>query len=136
VTPLLSPDRTRKLVTPFQRHIANPIGRRVGRLMNSQAVLETIGRKSGLPRPTPIGGRRVGSSYWLVSEFGRKSQYVQNILVNPNVRLQIRGIWHTGTAVVVDDDDPKDRLRQLPWLNSALVRLVGSELLTIRVDLD
>lgn len=135
--PSLPPrDIRRKLVTPVQRHIANPIGRRVGRWLNSQAVLETTGRKSGLPRLTPIGGRRVGSSYWIVSEFGRKSQYVQNILANPNVRLQIRGIWYTGTAFVVDDDDPRDRLRQLPWLNSALVRLVGSDLLTIRVDLD
>jgi hypothetical protein len=34
------------------------------------------------------------------------------------------------------EDDAKERLRSLPGFNSALVRLMGSELLTIRVDLD
>ena len=124
------------LATPFQRHVANPVGRRVARFLNSQAVLETIGRKSGLPRQTPIGGRRRGSSYWIVSEFGRKSQFVRNIMANPAVRLQIRGTWFTGTATILDDDDPRERLRDLPWLNGLLVRTVGSDLLTIRVDLD
>lgn len=123
------------MVTPFQRHIANPVGRRVARFLSSQAIIETTGRKSGLPRQTPIGGRKVGSSYWIVSEFGRKSQYVRNIEANPNVRVQIRGTWHHGTATLLDDDDPRERLRDLPKLNSLLVRTVGSELLTIRVDL-
>lgn len=125
-----------RLITPVQRYIANPVGRRVARYLNSQAVLETTGRKSGQPRTTPIGGRQVGLSYWIVSEFGRKSQYVRNIEANPHVRLQIRGVWHTGVAVLLDEDDSRRRLRELPWLNSALVRLAGSDLLTIRVDLD
>ncbi|MDT5188823.1 MAG: hypothetical protein QOI28_1074, partial [Mycobacterium sp.] len=34
------------------------------------------------------------------------------------------------------DDDTVARLRQLPAMNSAVVKLAGSELLTIRVDLD
>ncbi len=34
------------------------------------------------------------------------------------------------------DDDPLQRLGNLPRLNSAVVRLMGSDLLTIRVDLD
>ena len=136
-----APSRRRRdlrhaVVTPFQRRIANPVGRRVARYLDSQAVLETIGRKSGVPRQTPIGGRRRGSTFWIVSEFGRKSQYVRNIIANPAVRLQIRGEWHAGTAVLLDNDDPRARLRDLPRLNSLLVRTVGSELLTIRVDLD
>ncbi|MBO0853673.1 MAG: nitroreductase family deazaflavin-dependent oxidoreductase, partial [Nocardia sp.] len=80
--------------------------------------------------------RLIGDSYWLVAEFGRDAQFVRNIMANPRVRIQIRGIWHTGTAVLLDEDDPRARLRQLPRLNSAVVRTLGSNLLTVRVDLD
>lgn len=136
LTAVTDHDIRHALITPLQRHIANPIGRRAARLFNSQAILETTGRTTGLPRQTPVGGRQVGSSYWIVSEYGRKSQYVRNIIANPHVRLQIHGTWHPGTAVLLDDDDPRERLRRLPVLNSAVVRMVGSNLLTIRIDLD
>lgn len=125
----------RSAVIPVQRHIVNPIGRRLAGHLPGEAVLETVGRKSGQPRRTPIGGRLIGESFWLVSEFGRHSQYVRNIEANPAVRLQLRGRWQTGTAVILDDDDPARRLAQLGGLNSVLVRLVGNDLLTIRVDL-
>jgi deazaflavin-dependent oxidoreductase (nitroreductase family) len=120
----------------FQRHVANPIARRIARYLPGEAVLETTGRRSGLPRHTPIGGRLDGSTFWLVTEFGRQSQYVRNLEADPRVRLQVGGAWRPGTAEVVDDDDPRDRLKQLPWLNSVLVRIVGTDLLTVRIDLD
>jgi hypothetical protein len=34
------------------------------------------------------------------------------------------------------DDDPIARMRELPTLNSAMVRVMGSDLLTLRVDLN
>ena len=119
-----------------QRRLANPAGRRVARFIPGMAVLETTGRVSGLPRQTPVGGALEGSTFWLVSEFGRGSQYVRNLEADPRVRVQIRGGWRTGHAVVVDDDDTAERLRKLPRVNSFFVRLVGPDLLTIRVDLD
>ncbi|PAZ10599.1 nitroreductase [Streptomyces sp. SA15] len=121
-----------RAVTAFQRRIGNPVLRR----LPTQTLLETTGRTSGLPRRTPVGGRRVGNSFWLVSEFGERSQYVRNIKANPRVRVRIRGHWHTGTAHLLPDDDPVARLRALPRLNSAAVRVVGAGLLTVRVDLD
>ncbi len=42
----------------------------------------------------------------------------------------------TGTAHLMPDDDAQERLQSLPGINSTLVRLAGSDLLTIRVDLD
>ena len=54
----------------------------------------------------------------------------------PTVRLRIHGQWRSGTAHLLPDDDAQERLRSLPGFNSALVRLMGSDLLTIRVDLD
>jgi hypothetical protein len=34
------------------------------------------------------------------------------------------------------DDDPRRRLKRLPRANGLLVRLLGTDLLTIRIDLD
>jgi deazaflavin-dependent oxidoreductase (nitroreductase family) len=120
-----------RVATAFQRRF-NPLMRR----LPLQTVLETTGRTSGLPRRTPVGGRRVGDSFWLVSEFGERSQYVRNIKADPRVRVRLRGRWHTGTAHLLPDDDPIARLRALRTLNSVAVRAVGAGLLTVRVDLD
>ncbi|ANP55680.1 deazaflavin-dependent oxidoreductase (nitroreductase family) [Streptomyces griseochromogenes] len=120
-----------RIVTRFQRHLANPLNRR----LPFQTVLETTGRTSGLPRPTPVGGRRVGDSFWIVSEFGFKSQYVRNIQADPDVRVRIGGRWHHGTAHLLPEDDAVARLRALPRFNSAAVRAFGTDLLTVRVDL-
>ncbi|MFB7322348.1 MULTISPECIES: nitroreductase/quinone reductase family protein [unclassified Streptomyces] len=124
-------DIKRRAVTTFQRRVANPVLRR----LPLQTVLETTGRTSGLPRRTPVGGRRVGDSFWLVSEFGERSQYVRNIHADPEVRVRIRGRWYEGTAYPLPDDDPVARLRGLPRLNSTAVRALGTDLLTVRVDL-
>lgn len=125
-------DTKHRLVTTFQRYVANPVSRR----LPGQVLLETTGRTSGLPRRTPVGGRRVGDSFWLVSEFGHTSQYVRNIQADPRVRVRLRGHWHTGTAHLLPDDDARARLKSLPRFNSAAVRAFGVDLLTVRVDLD
>ncbi|WP_405610414.1 nitroreductase/quinone reductase family protein [Streptomyces sp. NBC_01508] len=120
-----------RAVTAFQRRIANPLSSR----MPGQILLETTGRTSGLPRRTPVGGSRVGQEFWLVSEYGDKSHYVRNIQADPRVRVRIKGTWHTGTAHPMPEDDPRARLKSLPTGNSAVVRLMGTNLLTVRVDL-
>ncbi|MEV6835379.1 nitroreductase/quinone reductase family protein [Streptomyces sp. NPDC051133] len=125
-------ERKQWVVTRFQRYLANPLNRR----LPFQTLLETTGRSSGLPRQTPVGGRRVGDSFWLVSEFGLKSNYVRNIQADPRVRVRIAGRWHHGTAHLLPDDDPVARLRGLPRFNSAAVRAFGTGLLTVRVDLE
>jgi deazaflavin-dependent oxidoreductase (nitroreductase family) len=115
----------------IQRNVANPLMRS----LPFQTLLETKGRKSGEPRRTPLGGRRVGDEFWFVSEFGDKSQYVKNIQADPAVRVRLNGKWHKGIAHLVPDDDPHERLRSLPQFNSFGVRTFGTNLLTIRVDL-
>ncbi|MDT0464302.1 MULTISPECIES: nitroreductase family deazaflavin-dependent oxidoreductase [Streptomyces] len=121
-----------RAVTALQRHVVNPVQRR----MPLQTLLETTGRVSGLPRRTPLGGRRIGDSFWLVSEHGEKSQYIRNIQADPRVRVRIGGRWYPGTAHPLPDDDARARLRTLPRLNSTAVQALGTELLTVRVDLD
>ncbi|MEV0558008.1 nitroreductase/quinone reductase family protein [Streptomyces sp. NPDC050597] len=120
-----------RVITKIQRWVVNP----VSRLLPFQTLLETTGRKSGLPRRTPVGGRRVGQEFWIVSEYGEKSQYVRNIQANPSVRVRDKGRWHHGTAHLMHKDDARTRLKSLPRLNSTAVRAVGTNLLTVRVDL-
>jgi deazaflavin-dependent oxidoreductase (nitroreductase family) len=125
-------DVQHRVVTTLQRRVVNPILRR----LPAQQLLETVGRVSGQPRITPIGGCEVGNEFWLVSEFGDRSQYIRNIKANNRVRVRLHGRWHTGTAHLLPDDDPRTRLRSLPKANSTTVRLVGIDLLTVRIDLD
>jgi deazaflavin-dependent oxidoreductase (nitroreductase family) len=126
------PSIREQLTTAFQKWVVNP----AMRLVPSQTLLETTGRKSGQPRRTPLGGGLVGNQFWLVSEFGDRSQYVRNIQANPRVRLRLHGQWRTGTARLMPDDDPHERLRSLPRLNSFGVRTAGTNLLTVRIELD
>ena len=121
----------RRVVHRVQRLVVNPIGRQL-----PVTMLETTGRKSGQPRHTAIGGSVVDNQFWMVAEHGEHSDYVYNIKANPAVRVRINGQWRSGTAHLLPDDDPWQRLRSLPRLNSAGVRTMGTDLLTIRVDLD
>lgn len=99
-------------------------------------MLETTGRVSGRPRRTPIGGRLDGGTFWLVSDHGEASDYVRNIQANNTVRVRVRARWRTGRAVLLPDDDPYARLATLPRFNSAMVRALGTDLLTVRIDLE
>ncbi len=132
ITRASADDRKRRRVSLFHRHVANPITR----LLPTQVLLETTGRRTGLPRRTPIGGRLDGQTFWMVSDHGEASNYVRNIKANNKVRVRVRGRWRTGTAVPLPEDDPRARLTRLPRFNSSLVRALGTDLLTVRVDLD
>jgi deazaflavin-dependent oxidoreductase (nitroreductase family) len=128
----------RTIVKPFQKRVLNPLVKGLVRrgLVGGWAILETTGRRSGEPRQTPVGNGLVGDTFWVVAEFGRRAAYVKNVEANPRVRVCIRGRWRTGTARVLADDDARARQRTLPRLNSAVVRAVGTDLLTVRIDLD
>ena len=121
----------RQVVHRVQRLVVNPIGRQL-----PVTMLETTGRKSGQPRHTAVGGKVIDNQFWMVSEHGDHSDYVHNIKANPAVRVRIGGQWRNGTAHLLPDDDPRQRLRSLPRLNSMGVVTMGTDLLTIRVDLD
>ena len=69
-----------------------------GLAMPGRALLETIGRKTGRPRRTPVGDGLVDNQFWIVAEHGMQADYVRNLAKNPKVRLKLRyGIlarWH------------------------------------------
>lgn len=138
-----------RIVHLLQKYVLNPPIKllfALGIVPPGYALLETIGRKTGKPRRTPVGNARIGDRFWIVVEHGMKAGYVRNIARNPRVRLKLRdGLrarWYTGTARVLSDDDPRERLQwlaaQLPSSrgNATAVRLFGTQLLTMRIDLD
>src|SRR3954447_17495044 len=101
------------------------------------ALLETTGRRSGRPRRVPLGDGLRDNAFWIVTEHGWSADYVKNIQADPRVRVRTHGRWRTGTAHILADDDARTRLRLLRRpVNDAVVRLVGTEQLTIRIDLD
>jgi hypothetical protein len=61
---------------------------------------------------------------------------VRNIVANPRVRVKVNGRWRVGTAHLMPKDDPRARQQKLDPLNAVIVRLVGTELLTVRIDLE
>jgi deazaflavin-dependent oxidoreductase (nitroreductase family) len=123
---------TAKLVNPVVRAAA-----RTGIPLPLVVILETRGRKSGQPRRIPVGKAISGDTLWVVAEHGRKAAYVKNIEADPHVRVRVGRRWRPGIARVLYDDDWRLRQRQLPnKVNSAVVRLIGTEHLTIRIDLE
>ena len=138
-----------RIVHALQKYLLNPPIKllfAMGLVPPGYAILETIGCKTSKARRTPVGDARIGYQFWLVAEHGMKAGYVRNIAQNPRVRLKLhkgfRARWHTGTARVLSDDDPRKRQKwlagQLPSsvANAAAVRLFGTDLLTVRIDLD
>jgi len=139
----------RRIVHLLQKYLLNPQIKflfLIGIVPPGYALLETIGRKTGKPRRTPVGNGRVGREFWIVAEHGENAGYVRNLQANPHVRVKVReGLrfrWYSGTAQVLPKDDPRERQRwlakQLPGSasNSAAVRFFGTDLLSIRIDLD
>jgi deazaflavin-dependent oxidoreductase (nitroreductase family) len=138
-----------RIVHTLQRYLFNPpikLAFAIGLAPPGYALLETIGRKTGKRRSTPVGDGRVGKQFWLVAEHGMKAGYVLNMAHNPLVRVKLRdGLrvrWHTGSAHLLSDDDPRERQR---WLatrlprsasNARAVRLFGTQLMTVRIDLN
>jgi deazaflavin-dependent oxidoreductase (nitroreductase family) len=130
----------RQAVHFVQTRVFNPPVRLLARagLAPSVALLETTGRKSGQPRHTPVGNGlvRATDTFWLVAEHGRSAAYVRNIEANPRVRVKIGRRWRAGTAHLLPDDDPLERQKTMRAVNARAVRAMGTDLLSIRIDLE
>src|SRR3982074_1186395 len=135
-----------RIVHFLQKYLFNPPIKflfAIGVVPPGNALLEPTGRKTGKPRRAPVGNGLVGGQFWVVAEHGQKADYVRNIVGNPRVRLKLReGLrarWHTRTAHLPSDDDPRERqhwlANRLPGStsNAAAVRFFGTQLLTVRI---
>jgi deazaflavin-dependent oxidoreductase (nitroreductase family) len=135
---MVDPDRKARVLRRLQKYTLNrPLALLASLgITPGYAVLETTGRKSGLPRQVPVSNGLEGKTFWIVSEQGRRSDYVRNIEADPRVRVRVGRRWHSGQAHVLADKDPSERLKSLGAVNRLFIRAMGTDLLTIRVDLD
>ena len=132
----------------LQKSVINPLDRLAFALRippPGDALLETTGRRTGCPRVTPVCDCLEGETFWIVAQDGRRTEYVKNIEIDPRVRVKgslSRGGWRTGTAHILDDDDPVERMRVLSrgnrWRRLCLETsgTIGASPLTVRIALD
>jgi deazaflavin-dependent oxidoreductase (nitroreductase family) len=143
------PSGTQGVIQALQTSVVNPLIRlafRIGVPDPGDALLETTGRRTGKPRLTPVCDGLEGDAFWLLSQRGREADWVRNIEADPRVRVKPRSrgptTWRSGTAHILDDDDPRERQRILgrgkPWRRLCLSTsaALATDLLTIRIDLD
>jgi deazaflavin-dependent oxidoreductase (nitroreductase family) len=137
-----------RVIDRLQKSVINPLDRLAFALRTpppGDALLETVGRRTGQPRVTPVCDCLEGSTFWIVAQRGRDADYVKNIEANPRVRVKgslSNSAWRAGTADILDDDDPKERIRILGrgnrWRRLCLQASASATInpLTIRIDLD
>lgn len=88
-------------------------------------LLTTTGRKSGMPRVTPLQYEEVDGNYYIASARGVDADWFKNICANPKVHVQVRDCEFDAIAEPVTDpariaDFIELRLRRHP----IMVRLI------------
>jgi deazaflavin-dependent oxidoreductase (nitroreductase family) len=115
----------RKIKHPPQIAYALGLGRLIGRLV---LLLTTTGRKSGLPRVTPLQYEEIDGVFYIGSARGQKADWYKNLLVNPRVQLRVKNRRFAGLAETSTDperiaDFLQLRLQRHPQMISAMFRM-------------
>ena len=93
-------------------------------------LLTTVGRRSGLPRVTPLLYDEIDDIIYVGSARGAKADWYQNLRVNPNVEVTIGSRQIKGYADPITDplqitDFLEKRLELHPILTAAVMRVEG-----------
>jgi len=76
------------------------LGPLIGRVV---LLLTTTGRKTGLPRVTPLQYEEIDGTFYLGSSRGQKADWFRNILANPHVEVRVKSRRFRGMAETVTD---------------------------------
>jgi deazaflavin-dependent oxidoreductase (nitroreductase family) len=138
----------RLAIRRLQQSVINPLDKLAFALRvppPGDALLETTGRQTGRPRVTPVCDCLEGDTFWIIAQDGRNADYMKNIEADPRVRVKgslSGGGWRTGTAHILEDDDPVERVRALSrgnrWRRLCLQASgsLGATPQVVRIDLD
>jgi deazaflavin-dependent oxidoreductase (nitroreductase family) len=114
--------------------IINPLNRLLAEIAPWWVVIETVGRRTGKQRRTPLArGPFDGHTTWLISVHGRHAAWVKNLEDSPTVRLRVMRRWRTGTASVVRYD--LEIIRRFNRYARSGPVTVGIDPALIRIDL-
>ncbi|NIS82804.1 MAG: nitroreductase family deazaflavin-dependent oxidoreductase [Anaerolineales bacterium] len=99
------------------------IGRRV-------LLLTTTGRKSGLPRVTPLQYEEINGAFFVGSMRGKKADWFRNILEDPRVNLRVGRRRFDAIAEPVSDPDRitdflEERIARHPRIMAMILRAEG-----------
>ena len=105
-------------------------------------LLTTTGRKSGLPRVTPLQYEQVDGDYYIASARGTQADWFKNIQADPNVHVQIKEQEFDALAEPITDpnriaDFIELRLQRHPVMIRLIMHLVdGVPLRYSRADME
>ena len=88
-----------------------------------QCLVTTTGRRSGLPRHTPLGYLVADGAAWVMAGYGPSTLWYRNLLDDPRVTLLLPGRPPIA-ALATEVRDPSVRARIIPpwparWLSPA-----------------
>ena len=114
------------------------LGRLIGRMI---LLLTTTGRKSGLPRVTPLQYEEIDGAWYVASAKGTKADWFQNILADRHVQVQVKARHVHGSAEPIIDptriaDFLSLRLQRHPTMIGAILRSEGFPAHPSRADLE
>lgn len=104
-------------------------------------LLTTTGRKSGLPRLTPLQYELVEGVYYVASARGSQADWFRNVQAHPQVEVEVSGQRFGGWAETITDPAQianflQLRLERHPFAMGILMRLEGLPLKYSRLDLE
>ena len=114
------------------------LGRLIGRKI---LLLTTTGRKSGLPRVTPLQYEAIDGAWYVASAKGAKADWFQNILANRHVQIRVKACHAHGLADPITDptriaDFLELRLQRHPTMMRAILHSDGLPAQPSRADLE
>ena len=124
----------RSLVKQYWR-VVNPIFLYIARVAPDMVIIETVGRRTGRRHKIPVTCRSEDDTLWVVAAHAREADYVRNIRAHPQVRMQMRHGWRTGTAYVLTEDDARKRALWINPVNGLFLRIASDDLVTVRINL-
>jgi deazaflavin-dependent oxidoreductase (nitroreductase family) len=110
----------------------------LGRLV---LLLTTTGRKSGLPRVTPLQYEEIDGAIYVASARGTRADWFRNILADRCVKVRIKSREFDGLAEPVTDpcriaDFLELRLRRHPQMVGAILKSAGVSASPSRAELE
>ena len=114
------------------------LGPLVGRFI---LLLTTTGRKSGLPRVTPLQYEEVDGLIFVGSARGTKADWFRNIQADPHVQVRVKSRQFAGIAEAITDADRiadflELRLKRHPRMVGAILKSEGLPATPDRVELE
>jgi deazaflavin-dependent oxidoreductase (nitroreductase family) len=112
---------------PPQVAYALGLGPLIGRLI---LLLTTTGRVTGKSRITPLQYEEIDGVFWVGATLGLKSDWVRNILADPQVEVRVKSNRFKGFAEVFTDLDKiveflEIRLQNHPRMVGAMLKAGG-----------